>query len=171
MVRSAAEMPNTRLVRTAKTPPHSRRENRNSPMCKQMFMAVVLAAIQTVHAQANTTLDSAVKAYVKTQGDDQIPTYKSARRDLNNDGNDDAIVLLTGPNWCGSGGCTMLVFKGLKDEFKLVSSTSVTLAPIRVLKQPSSGWASLIVHSRSHGEALLRFNGKKYTSRGQVFGF
>ena len=56
----------------------------------------------------------------------------------------------------------MLVFKGLKGEFKLVSSTSVTLEPIRVLKQPSSSWASLIVHSRSHGEALLRFNGKKY---------
>jgi hypothetical protein len=138
-------------------------ENMLLPMHKQMIMAVVLAATQTVQAQADTTLDLAVKAYVKKQGDDQTLSYKSALFDLNNDGSDDALVLLTGPDWCGSGGCTMLVFKGLKDEFKLVSSTSVTLEPIRVIEQTSSnGWASLIVHSRSHGEALLRFNGKKY---------
>jgi hypothetical protein len=132
-------------------------------MHKQMIIAFVLATTQTVQAQTDTMLDLAVKAYVKKQGDDQKPPYKSALFDLDNDGRDDALVLLTGPDWCGSGGCTMLVFKGLKEEFKLVSSTSVTLEPIRVLERvPSNGWASLIVHSRSHGEALLRFNGKKY---------
>lgn len=131
-------------------------------MHKQIIMVTALVATQTVQAQADTALNAAIKVYAKTQGNGQMPTYKSARFDLNSDGNDDAIVLLTGSYWCGSGGCTMLVFKGLKEDFKLLSSTSVTLEPIRILKQPSSGWASLIVHSRSHGEALLRFNGKKY---------
>jgi hypothetical protein len=131
-------------------------------MRKQIIVALALAATQMVQAQASTALDSAIRAYATSQGDEQMPPYKSARFDLNSDGTDDAIVLLTGSFWCGSGGCTMLVFKGLKEDFKLLSSTSVTLEPIRVLKQPSSGWASLIVHSRSHGEALLRFNGKKY---------
>lgn len=131
-------------------------------MRKQIILALILAVTQAVQAQADTALDSAIMTYVKSQGDQQMPTYKSGQLDLNSDGADDAIVLLTGSNWCGSGGCTMLVFKGLKEDFKFISSTSVTLEPIRILKQTSRGWASLIVHSRSHGEALLRFNGKKY---------
>ena len=131
-------------------------------MCKKIIVALVVAATQLVQAQADTALDLAIGAYAKSQGDEQLPPYKSARFDLNSDGTDDAIVLLTESFWCGSGGCTMLVFRGLNENFELVSSTSVTLEPIRVLEKPSNGWADLIVHSRGHGEALLRFNGTSY---------
>ena len=131
-------------------------------MYKEIMVALALTVSQMTQAQADTALDLAIGAYAKSQGDEQMPPYKSSRFDLNSDGTDDAIVLLTGSFWCGSGGCTMLVFKGLNENFELVSSTSVTLEPIRVLEQPSNGWAGLIVHSRGHGEALLRFNGKSY---------
>ena len=131
-------------------------------MCKKIIVALALAVTQMAQAQADAALDLAIGAYAKSQGDEQMPPYKSSRFDLNSDGTDDAIVLLTGSFWCGSGGCTMLVFKGLNENFELVSSTSVTLEPIRVLEQPSNGWAGLIVHSRGHGEALLRFNGTSY---------
>ncbi len=117
---------------------------------------------QVVNSQADTSLDAAIRVYTKSQGDEKIPAYKIARVDLNRDGIDDAIVLLSGSYWCGSGGCTMVVFKGVKKGFKLLSTTSVTSGPIRVLKQASSSWASLIVHSRNHGEALLRLKGKSY---------
>lgn len=131
-------------------------------MRKRMVLAIALAAVAAVQARADGALDSAVNAYAQAPGGGRTPPFKSARLDLNDDGNDDAIVLLTGPDWCGSGGCTMLVFKGVRDGLELVSSSSVALEPIRVLEQRSHGWAGLIVHSRGHGEALLRFDGKRY---------
>lgn len=37
--------------------------------------------------------------------------YLEAWRDLNGDQIKDAVVLLQGKEWCGSGGCTMLIYQ------------------------------------------------------------
>lgn len=83
--------------------------------------------------------------------------------DLNQDGQDDAIVLLKGQNWCGSGGCAMLIFKGKASQnFDFVSKTTLVDNPIYSTTYTQSGWKQLLVYSRKHGQVMLKFDGVKY---------
>lgn len=89
-------------------------------------------------------------------------TFQYAFVDLDADGTDDAIALLSGGSVCGSGGCTMLIFRGDGGEFSLVSTSSITSEPIRVLSEPDTEWATLIVYARRVGDVLMRFDGNGY---------
>lgn len=112
------------------------------------------AALETAIAQA---IDAA------------LPAYQSAMADLNADGREDAVVLLSGNEWCGSGGCTMLVLKGEEAEaYTLVSRSTVTRAPIRVAASASNGWKDLIVSTRGLDDALMAFDGSGYPGNPSV---
>ncbi|WP_319784062.1 hypothetical protein [Oceanisphaera sp. IT1-181] len=94
--------------------------------------------------------------------------YQHAFMDLNHDGVEDALVLLAGSDWCGSGGCALLVLKGQVlgqqaegSSFEVISRSTVTRPPIRVGKSESEGWQNLIVHSDG-AEKLLQFDGNRY---------
>lgn len=104
-------------------------------------------------------LSEAVQLFAKER-----VTYRFAVTDLNDDGIADAVVLLTGRDWCGSGGCTMLVLSGTKTGFNLVSSSTVTSEPISVLPSISHAWHTLLVHSKPKGMVAMPFDGKKYPS-------
>jgi len=90
--------------------------------------------------------------------------YKPAFVDLNDDAIADAVVLFEGPYWCGSGGCTMEIYRGTKGGFTFVSRSTITLPPIRVSGEKRNGWKTLIVVSRGTGPVLLRFTGGRYPS-------
>ena len=121
----------------------------------------VLAA--TVHAQhAPSSLMTAIQGYVGKKGHQERPPFRHALTDLNADGQADAIVLLLGSSWCGSGGCNMLVFRGTKDGFTLVSASTITNEPIRVSPENTQGWKTLIVYSKGRGDVLMQFNGTHY---------
>lgn len=122
---------------------------------------VVASLIGVAFAQAPATLQSAVAAMTSKDGD-IAPQFKHALSDLDGDGIDDAIVLLTGPTWCGSGGCTLAVFRGTKDGFAFVSRSTVTREPVRVSPLVSHGWKVLVVNTKGKGDVLLRFDGKRY---------
>lgn len=113
-------------------------------------------------AQAPPELSRAVQFYGREHGGTDSPAYRWALADLNDDGRDDAIVLLSGPKYCGSGGCTMLVFRGTEQGFILVSASTIVMAPIRVSAKSVEGWRSLIVYSKGKGEVVLRFSGLRY---------
>ena len=117
----------------------------------------------TVEAQATPPgLGAAVQSYVEKKGDHELPPFRYALTDLDGDGRADAIVLLLGGNWCGSGGCNMLVFRPEKDRFTLVSASTITNEPIRVSPERAHGWRTLIVFSNGTGDVLMRFNGTRY---------
>jgi hypothetical protein len=96
----------------------------------------------------------------------ETPAYEYAIADLNDDAVPDAVVLFTSPDWCGSGGCNMVILRGTKDAFVVVSSSTITRQPVRVLKETRKGWRSLSVSisggGAEPGEVLMRFNGKSY---------
>jgi hypothetical protein len=54
------------------------------------------------------------------QRDDEIAHY-----DLNTEGFNDTFVYLNDRDWCGSGGCTALVFKGTKSGCIFLSKTMI----------------------------------------------
>lgn len=107
-------------------------------------------------------LIAAVQAYVEKKGDHERPQFRYALTDLDGDGRADAIVLLLGGNWCGSGGCNMLVFRAAVDGFTLVSASTITNEPIRVSPEKSHGWRTLIVLAKGKGDVLMPFDGRRY---------
>lgn len=108
--------------------------------------------------QRNEHLAQAVHTYTQDQS-----RFNVAFNDLNQDGIDDAVVLLTGQEWCGSGGCTMLVFKGQSNQqFEFLSKTTLVDHPIYVMKYLQNGWKQLLVYNPKHGQVMLKFDGKQY---------
>ena len=119
--------------------------------------------VPTAEAQdAPPNLSAAVQAYVHKKGDRELPPFRYALTDLDGDGRADAIVLLSGSAWCGSGGCTMLVFRAANDGFTLVSSSTITNVPIRVSPETAHGWRTLIVFAKGKGHVLMGFTGTRY---------
>lgn len=108
----------------------------------------------------NPALAATVHAYTQAQSDYQSNTF-----DLNQDGVMDAVVLLNGSEWCGSGGCTLLVFEGLSNgSFQPHSKMTVTSTPVYALSTQTQGWHDLSVYTRGLGQVILKYNGKSYPS-------
>jgi hypothetical protein len=93
--------------------------------------------------------------------------YSAAFVDLKDDGTAHVIVYLLSPDWFGSGGCSVLILAPAGESYKIITRTTVTQPPIRVLSTKTNGWHDLGVGVGGGGirqgyEARLRFNGRKY---------
>jgi hypothetical protein len=129
-----------------------------------LIATVLCATAQASDATAPPALTAAIYKFLSLSGDAATPRFEFALTDLNGDGIDDAVVLLTDREHCGSGGCTLVIFKGIKFGFSLVSSSTITLPPIRVSSDSSHGWKTLIVDSGGTGTVALRYGGSRYPS-------
>ncbi len=141
-------------------------------ICLAMIVIVLACScVKTVgagEAPQAEALAAALQAYATKTGDD-VKTFEprqTAFMDLNGDGVKDALVLLEGRDWCGSGGCTLLVLKGVKDGFKFVSRSTLIRGPLLVSDKKSKGWSDLVVDVSGGGmppkKVALKFNGRKY---------
>ena len=106
-------------------------------------------------------------------GNDATTRYVSAFVDLKDDGTQEVIVYVTGRSWCGSGGCYMLILAPQGSAYKVVTKTTVTRPPIRVLTTKSNGWHDIAVRVVGGGiidgyDAKLSFDGRKYPSNPSV---
>ena len=128
-----------------------------------VFIVLFLQSVSSsVQAQDIQRLQAAVQQYAERKGDHKAPAFQHVFVDLDGDGRPDAVVLLAGPEWCGSGGCNMLVFRGMTDNFKFISGSTITNEPIRLSPTKAHGWRTLIVYSKGIGEVLMRFDGVRY---------
>jgi hypothetical protein len=99
--------------------------------------------------------------------------YLSATIDLNGDGNAETIVYLLSSEYCGSGGCTMLILTTQNGHYKVITRTTVTQLPIRLLPTRTNGWQDIAVAVSGGGiqpgyEAKLAFDGRRYRSNPTV---
>jgi hypothetical protein len=129
-----------------------------------LLTMLLCGTVQASDAIAPQPLTAAIYKFLSLRGDASTPTFEFALTDLNGDGIDDAVVLLTDRQHCGSGGCTLVIFKGVNSGFSLVSSSTITLLPIRVSADSSHGWKTLIVDSGGTGTVALQYNGSRYPS-------
>ena len=87
--------------------------------------------------------------------------------DLDADGMDEALVMMTGEEWCGSGGCTMVVLQAHAASWKVVSKRPISRPPIAVLDGKSNGWRDLAVIDQGGGlldpvTVVLKFENDRY---------
>jgi hypothetical protein len=122
-------------------------------------LACILFPLAVAARPAPPALKLAVRSFT---GELKDQPFRHSIIDLDGDGNPDALVLMAGQDWCGSGGCTLLVFRHVHGKFELISRSTVADIPIRVSPETSHGWNALVVHSKGRGDVLLRFGGSRY---------
>lgn len=147
-----------------------------------VFLSVtVVASGQAQDGQKASALEqqASLKAFLKMYvssslplGGDRSTHYEAAFPQLTT-GPSDAIVYLSGNEWCGSGGCTTLVLAPDGQSWKIVTKITITRPPIRVLKGGTNGWRSIAVWVGGGGirpgyEAELRFDGRTYPTNPSV---
>ena len=98
--------------------------------------------------------------------------YALAWSDLDADGEDEAIVYLAAPYFCGSGGCPTLVLTPAGPMWRKVGDISVSRTPVTVLDSSTNGWKDITVAvsggGGASGNALLKFDGEAYPSNPTV---
>ena len=136
-------------------------------------------ALAQTTAQNSSAKDENLKKFLqnyesKVSSPEQKTTrYAVAWVDLKEDGKQEALVYLLGPEWCGSGGCSCLILAPSGSSFKIITRTTVTQLPVSLLPEKTNGWRDLAVGVGGGGiqpgyEARLKFNGKKYPSNPTV---
>lgn len=79
------------------------------------------------------------------------------------------LAYLADRDWCGSGGCTLVVAESTPEGAVLLGRTTITRPPIRVLASSTNGMPDLGVLVCGGGiiecyEAVLPFDGRRYAS-------
>ncbi|WP_222536773.1 hypothetical protein [Pedobacter polysacchareus] len=96
--------------------------------------------------------------------DEQSRKFRLFEHNLNKDPEKEIFVGLTGSNFCGSGGCTVLL---LSAKGALITRFTVTGSPILVADTKTKGWNDLILHSDGK-DHLIKFDGKTYPSNPSI---
>jgi uncharacterized protein len=122
---------------------------------------------QSLNATLKTAVEKVIAAEMQTQNmkvDEQ--KIDADYVDLNGDSTLDAIVILSGSYWCGTGGCTMLVFTGQGSTFKLLSRSSLVRPPLTVAETKTKGFRDLILDVSGGGmpakKVALKFDSTGY---------
>jgi hypothetical protein len=122
----------------------------------------LLCAAAASRAEEPAALTAALRAHFDLAEGAITPQHRYALVDLDGDGLPDAVVLVLDRAYCGSDGCTLEVFRGTTDGFSFVSGSTLCRAPIRVTRETSHGWRTLIVATKRGGDVLMRFDGRRY---------
>lgn len=142
-----------------------------------MALAGCLAALPSdsliAREPSGVSTHEMVRHFVRTElysdGDrpERTARFAYALVDLNGDGVREAIVRIVDSQVCGSGGCSLYILARQGSHYRLVSWTTITRPPIRVLTTRSHGWRDIAVFVQGGGiipgyEARLSFDGKAY---------
>ena len=80
---------------------------------------------------------------------------KTAWSDLDGDGRDEAIVHVTDPAMCGTGGCNLFILAGDDRRWEVIDELTITHLPIYRLAPGADGWAELGVTVAGGGLARM----------------
>ncbi|MEZ9856276.1 hypothetical protein AB4347_19960, partial [Vibrio breoganii] len=92
--------------------------------------------------QLDPKVDQAIREYFKINNSSPDDTkYRWLTYDLNGDGKEELFAQL---DWCGSGGCTLLIFENHQDNWRFNSRVTLVKGDIRLGKSQNHGWQDLI---------------------------
>lgn len=143
-----------------------------------MLTAFLIALLSTLAVPTDSTdgadrqseLLAAVRSYARPFDADWDSTATHiAWVDLNGDGREDALVSLTDNDWCGSGGCTILVFEAMDEAdaeefgaYRPAAEISRMHGPVHVALAARGAWSDLIVEDATGVMRRLSFDGETY---------
>jgi hypothetical protein len=147
-------------------------------MAKYIVGVVIVGATGFLHGQQVSRLvrpSEPLKRFLRSHlslGGDETPdtTTRIIAVSVKSDGkSEEDIVYVSGQDWCGSGGCTMLILKPADSSFKVLGRVTIVQLPIRVLRSMHNGYPDIGVYVQGGGilsgyESVLTFNGKRYSS-------
>jgi hypothetical protein len=143
-----------------------------------LFIFDVAGCFAQAQHQSASLQDGRVREFLETyvgtpDAETKTTKYSAAFVDLRDDGKNEVLVYLSSNGWCGTGGCTMLILAPEGSSYTLVTRTTITRLPIRVLVTKSNGWHDISVVVAGGGiqpgyEADLSFDGKTYPSNPSV---
>jgi len=111
---------------------------------------------ETKHRINNFLID-----YFELNRNDNNSSFSFVSIDLNQDLKKEQLVALYGMNFCGSGGCTMLI---LNSDFTLNSHITLVQFPVYVSEKDfSEGWKNIYISKRNGKYALMQSNGNAYS--------
>lgn len=84
--------------------------------------------------------------------------------DLDDDGKKEIFVGLTGPYFCGSGGCTQFI---LNDRGEVITKFTVSDYPVVISRDRTKGWNDLYILSGNEYH-LVKFEGNSYPSNPSI---
>lgn len=137
-------------------------------MSLQLLFTFLLCSVVTARAQQDQPKETTERLaawlaaeYPDAQKDNRRFLYNSV--DLNEDGNPELLVGLIGIDFCGTGGCNMLVLSG---DSKVLTNMSIVKYPVYVgslnSKESAKGYKTLYVRTGGVGMVRLAWNGKSY---------
>ena len=89
--------------------------------------------------------------------------------DLNADRKDEYLVGLIGGDWCGTGGCTVLI---LDKNFHLNTQMTVVKYPVYIgelgSKEATKGYSNIYIQNKDGSVAKMTWNGIKYPTNPSV---
>lgn len=115
-------------------------------------------------SEFNPKVDQALRDYFRSINTDPTGTrYRWLSYDLNSDGDKELLVQL---DWCGSGGCTLLIFDNQQQSWKFNSRITLVRTPINLGINKHNDWQDLILFVSGGGAAPnqhnLKYDGSKY---------
>jgi hypothetical protein len=140
---------------------------------KQTLLLIVATLGCTAPALAQSggraDLHDVLKTQFRGERTDPGARYAAAFADLDGDGRPEAIVYLMSRGYCGTGGCSVFIYRATGRSWWRIARMTVSHLPIRVLNTRTHGWRDLAVSQRElrgehfvRYEARLRFNGRTY---------
>ena len=115
-------------------------------------------------AQFNPKVDRTLREYFAINKTDPSGTrYRWLTYDLNDDGHEELITQL---DWCGSGGCTLLIFENHQQKWRFNSRITLVNTPLNLGQQKHYGWRDLVLFVRGGGaqpnQHVLRYDKISY---------
>jgi heat shock protein HslJ len=97
-----------------------------------------------LEAAIRAATPSYTRETVGDEPDSRKARYVHGRVDLNGDGRDEAFAYMLGSFFCGTGGCTLFLFREAADRYELINEFPISRLPLIVSPVESGGWHDLV---------------------------
>jgi heat shock protein HslJ len=112
------------------------------------------------------------KETVETMGETGQARYLYSRFDLNGDGRDEVFAYPLGSIFCGTGGCTLLLFTETSGGLSLVNSFPIARTPLIVSREKTEGWNDIFKPESGGGAppsyVRYAFDGARYVEKDRL---
>ena len=125
-------------------------------------------------AESNATTPSpALTAFLQDRTRDAMAPLSYVSAEVGEGAEALTLVQFIGPEFCGSGGCNLLILRRSEGAYSVLGDTTITRAPIRILSTRTNGLPDIGVYVVGGGimegyEARLKFDGTRYPSNPTV---